>query len=102
MAIDDLNNKFISYNCPRSLHPFLASLLSAGMLVRVNVPMTGRYIQDNKVPEKDSTFLLTVTALAEGTETGDVWRFEGRLQDGTKISGFFSLRDGMLTFHPVG
>lgn len=89
------------FNAPRSLHPFIASLLTAGSVDRFTVDLSGKASRDGKPPRGEGVALI-IQSLADADGTGDNWTFDGYLAGKIEglglgdrsIKGFIRLSDG--------
>ena len=95
MAITDRKFRFDFFNAPRTLNPFLASLLSLGQETRAVVKLAGKVTPDDGKPAYATTVTLEVVSLGGEDGSGDHWMFTGHLDDGKYVNGYISLSDGV-------
>ncbi len=84
------------FNASKSLHCYLASLLSIGTNSRSVVTLTGRveHPQGGHLPESISIG-LKVHSLGAEDGSGNCWLFTGYLEEGHRpVKGFINLKDG--------
>jgi len=81
------------FSAPKSLHPFLASLLTVGE-VRSSVTLTGRVHEPNGRHAESTTVHLTVMSLGAEDGSGNNWLFRGFLEGGQSVKGYIRLSDG--------